>query len=282
VKNLGVAASVMFGAATSGSGFYVNRSNAVYTLYFITANHVLFDPKTGELLGPAASLVSYSGDPVVAGGVRVEIDLQRMLTDGSLISHAARDLAVIRIAREKTPLPTTPQAKADPEAIRMLAMEQGAKRVDGGQAPVVGVGNDAIARFDEVFVGNECLTFGYPVSLGLKRVPQLDPSRPLLRTGVVAGRNGTERTIILDSPVYPGNSGGPVFEVDNWGLGGRVRLIGIVLSFVPVDDTWLNRGVPNFSGRAENSGYPIAEPMDSALELIDALERADAVARAAL
>jgi hypothetical protein len=48
---------------------------------------------------------------------------------------------------------------------------------------IVGVGPDVIKLFDQILVGNNVILFGYPTSLELKELAQLDPMRPLLRRG---------------------------------------------------------------------------------------------------
>ena len=71
-----------------------------------------------------------------------------------------------------------------------------------------------LKMFDHVLVGNDVYLFGYPTSLGLEKLPQIDVHRPLLRRRVIAGTNPEKRAIILDCPAYFGNSGGAVLELD--------------------------------------------------------------------
>jgi hypothetical protein len=126
---------------------------------------------------------------------------------------------------------------------------------------IVGVSPDTIKQFDQILVGNNVIVFGYPTSLELKELAQLDPLRPLLRRGLVAGQNLDRRSIVLDCPVYPGNSGGPVLEIDPVGLGYRTSIIGVVSQFVPFAES------AKFFTMVTNSGYSIATPMDFVLEL---------------
>jgi hypothetical protein len=77
----------------------------------------------------------------------------------------------------------------------------------------------------------------------------------------VAGQNLEKRSIVLDCPVYPGNSGGPAIEVDPEGLGYRLRVVGVVSEFVPFADS------AKYISMLSNSGYSIATPMDFVLEL---------------
>jgi hypothetical protein len=135
--------------------------------------------------------------------------------------------------------------------------------------PVV-VGHDNIRRFSDVLVGNDVILFGYPTSLGIPQRPQFDTHRPLLRKGVVAGLNLQKRAIILDCPVYQGNSGGPVIEIemdDKKLLTWHFYIIGVVSEFVPFEDVWLNLRERYFNTTMLNSGYSVVVPMDFVLEI---------------
>ena len=81
----------------------------------------------------------------------------------------------------------------------------------------VGVSREGIKTLDEVIVGNDVIMYGYPTSLGLEKIAQIDPLRPLLRKGIVAGKNIQRSSLVLDCPAYFGNSGGPVFEIERGG-----------------------------------------------------------------
>jgi len=78
----------------------------------------------------------------------------------------------------------------------------------------------------------------------------------------VAGTNPQKRSIVLDCPSYPGNSGGPVVELDKEGFQTHFNVIGVVSQYVPFAD----------SGRSfmmlSNSGYSIVTPMDFVLDLV--------------
>jgi hypothetical protein len=129
----------------------------------------------------------------------------------------------------------------------------------------------SVHRFAEVLVGNDVYIFGYPESIGVSGIPQIDYERPLLRKGIVAGLNSKSRAIILDCAVYGGNSGGPVLQVEELDpVHRQFRLIGIVRQFVPYEENWLNLSQNYVNVTRSNSGYSVAEPVDSLLELIGA------------
>jgi hypothetical protein len=118
-----------------------------------------------------------------------------------------------------------------------------------------------------VLTANDVFIFGFPTSIGLKAIPQIDYLRPLLRAGVIAGTNEQAKTIILDCPAYGGNSGGPVLEIEEEDFVKKFRVIGVVSQFVPVAETWRNMTHGYNNTNISNSGYAIAIPMDFVLDL---------------
>ncbi len=133
---------------------------------------------------------------------------------------------------------------------------------------ILGVAQASAKKFADVLTANQVFIFGYPTSLGLKNIPQIDYSKPLLRSGIVAGTNQDLKTIILDCPAYGGNSGGPVLEVEVEGLGRKYRVIGVVSEFVPAVQTWRNSPQASINASVYNSGYTVATPMDFVLDLV--------------
>jgi hypothetical protein len=101
----------------------------------------------------------------------------------------------------------------------------------------------------------------------MKDVPQLDYARPLLRSGIVAGKNQARRTLIIDCPSYWGNSGGPVLEIEQAdALTWNFRVMGVVTALVPV-------AIPPRSSNIAKSGYTIVAPMDSVLSIISQMDK---------
>jgi hypothetical protein len=93
------------------------------------------------------------------------------------------------------------------------------------------------------------ILYGYPGSPGIPNNPQLDPSRPLLRRGLVAGRDQQNRSIIVDGG-DPGNDGCPVFEIDPEGYG--YSLIGVVSDRLGI----FNREADGLCPRADEVSIP--------------------------
>ena len=150
-----------------------------------------------------------------------------------------------------------------------LSFVPGVRRTSSGSANLVGVDLAHHAkRFADVLEANEVLVFGYPVSLGTSTLPQLDYAKPLLRTGIVAAKNDALRTIIIDCPVYPGNSGGLVLELEPDGMATHFSAIGVVIEFVPAEERWVNRPYGYENLAISNSGYAVVVPVDAIDEAI--------------
>ena len=148
-------------------------------------------------------------------------------------------------------------------------MVPGTSAIEKAPSGILGANLDTVKKFENVLTANTIYVFGYPTSLGIKELPQIDPLRPLLRLGIVAGTNPAHKTIILDCPSYPGNSGGPVLEVDQVDLvNRRFHVIGVVSQFVPFAETWVNVTHKYQNLTISNSGYTVAVSMDPVLELI--------------
>jgi hypothetical protein len=94
-------------------------------------------------------------------------------------------------------------------------------------------------------------------------------TRPLLRKGIVAGKDGTRKHIIIDCPVYKGNSGGLAVEAEQIGLVNRkFKPIGVVVEIVPFVEQYESRQYGYVNTSIENSGYAFVEPMDRIKDLI--------------
>jgi hypothetical protein len=250
--NLGYPVLITVGAASAGSGFYYVEGNSVY---LVTATHVLYAPPAIQngprsLYGSKIDLLSYSKDSSDTTPNRVHVDTT-VLDQSNIIRHPTADVSAVKLFEfgSGNPGPMNP--------VKGVTLLQVAK------AGFLIVGSDSVSKLNEVLVGNDVYLFGYPISLALSQDFQIDPERPLLRKGIVAGINRFTHSIILDCPSYPGNSGGPVVEVDTVdAFSRRFRLIGVVDQFVPFSAP--ERGMPR-----ANSGYSVIIPMDFVLELVN-------------
>lgn len=151
---------------------------------------------------------------------------------------------------------------------RPFSVVPGVVVIQKAPSGILGVNSGSVKPFKDVLTANPIYVFGYPTSLGMKEIPQIDPLRPLLRFGIVAGTNPDRKTIILDCPSYLGNRGGPVLEVEHIDLGQKnFKVIGVVSQFIPFSETRANITHKNKNLTISNFGYTIAVSMDPVIEL---------------
>ncbi len=255
--NLAYPVLISLDTGSQGSGFFLDTGTRIY---LVTATHVLFNEASGKLNGSKAVLLSYSKDPTEKEKNIFELDLPALLASGNIRKHSSQDVSVVYIGDNVI------SATGSVSTWRPVA---GVNAKSAAPSGILDVAIKNIKRFDDVLIGNTIFVFGYPTSLGIKEIPQIDPMRPLLRSGIIAGTNPDRKTIIIDCPSYPGNSGGPVLEVDTDGLNEhRFLIIGVVIQFVPFVETWVNMTQNYRNLTVSNSGYAVVTPMDPVLELI--------------
>lgn len=255
--NLAYPVLINLETGSNGSGFFLNSD---ISTFLVTAAHVFFDETSGNLRAQKAKLLSYSKDPKETKRNIIQLDLTTLLASKRIRRHLTEDVAVVYIA-DTEEIADTGQ--------KSLSVVPGVSVIEKAPSGILGVGLDSVKHFKDVLTANTIYVFGYPTSLGLKEVPQIDPLRPLLRFGIVAGTNPNRKAIILDCPSYPGNSGGPVLEIEKVGLAKkRFKVIGVVSQFIPFAETWVNVTHKYKNLTISNSGYTVAVSMDPVLELI--------------
>jgi len=239
---------------TSATGFYINHLNRIY---FITAKHVIFKEPENILRSKSLTLLSYPKDLKEVGKNLVELNMEKLQKNGMVKKHNSQDVASVFIG------------KAD-ERGGPIAFNDGLAMKIQSKSGIVGVNtSETIKLFRDVLVGNEVLIFGYPTSLGIKEIKQIQHDKPLIRKGIVAGKNSEYENIIIDCPTYPGNSGGPVIEKEQISLGKcEFKLIGLISQFVPFEEIWLSKRFGLENRQWQNSGYSIVVPVDTIMELI--------------
>jgi S1-C subfamily serine protease len=247
-QHLGRPVLIEIAKKSSGSGFYINTDDAVW---FVTAKHVLFDEKN-QLRGDRAELLSYGVDDDV--GTLLDVDLNVLTAADLLRSSKVGDAAVMKIG-------IATESKSE----RQVTVPTGVSITRKGPDGVYGTTLTDVRSYDDVAIGNDIIVLGYPLSIGLANIPQIDYKRPLLKKGSVAGKNSKLRTLIIDCETFPGNSGGPVIEVEQYFAQSNFRVIGLISQFVPFDNARLP-GLGNTT--LLNSGYSVVTPMDLVLELI--------------
>jgi hypothetical protein len=240
---------------TVASGLFIQTPS---NIYFVTAKHVLFN-KDNSVRGSRAHLLQYYRESNSVVQMKMELNLEALLNDGMLKYTPSRDVAMFRIGSITTNAQGGTQAifpskyygrTGNPCTMRCAALDQ-------------------LRKYDDVMIGNDVYVLGYPASIGIKEIPQIEYDKPLLRKGAVAGKNEQKRTIIIDCPTYYGNSGGPVLQVEREGNVTNYRVIGIVTEFIPFQEEWENKKHKYFNYTISNSGYSVIEPIDVVMQIIE-------------
>lgn len=229
-----------------GSGLYLATPDEIY---LVTARHVFFkaqvDPATKKLKGfnlmkPMVNIFSYPKGSNFAVAEEIQIDLRILMNNKQLSCSGPQDVCVCKIA--------------DIGAGKLQLVE-GIKRV----SPSLNINSahtSMIKPFESIAIAEELYVIGYPKALALIPNNSYDYNKPLVRKGIISGKN-PDQTIVIDCAVFPGNSGGPAFiteksiESSDEGLTFRDKryLAGIVSKFIP----WLNNRFK--PPHVENSGY---------------------------
>lgn len=249
-KQLALATLLSLGDS-SGSGFIFQSEEGVY---LITAKHVLFDEsqnlRTKELEITCQTIVE-NDDSVI----RYRINLEKVIVK----FHKSSDVAIIQIGKKL-------------KGSNKMGYVDAFEKLQSGNSQSVLLKKEYILLMNEVLISNDVYVSGYPTSLGLQTSAQFDYSKPLLRKGIVSNIYKSARTIILDCPVYGGNSGGPVIQLLDIDGKANYRVIGIISQFIPYVQRWKNDKDRIVNVEYMNSGYSVATSMDVVLELINEIE----------
>lgn len=249
-NNLSIPILIKFNTGSSGSGFNVRTEGF---LYFVTAKHVLVNGQN-DLHGESAILTAYSEDLNDKTPTIIDLNLEILKKNNDIVLHTTRDVAVIKIGI------------ANGDGFNLI---DGVNLVSSAKAGVVWTKLDTLCSYNNVLVSNPVYIFGYPSSIGMQNSPQFDYDRPLIRKGIIASKYDDANTIILDCPVYYGNSGGPVIQEEAEISGTKTfKLIGVVSQFVPYVENWVNNKNNLINTTVLNSGYSVAVSIDSVIELI--------------
>jgi hypothetical protein len=226
-----------------GSAFFVSTE---YATWLVTAKHVLCD-NYDSFHSLEIGTLSYEADHQTE--VRFAMDLAA-LGPQHLKLHNSVDVTVIRVFEQMRKTPNG----------RTGNMPSGVKLLTG--SAIVGLDVRSLCKFEDVHVSNDVFVFGYPVSLELR-----DKTLPLLRKGIVAGKDYDEGNIIIDCPIFQGNSGGLTIQVCPSGALTKFQPIGVITHSVLFKEEFRSNQYDIVNVAFQNSGYGIVEPMDRVLDL---------------
>ena len=246
--------------ANFGSGLLLLDQDSVY---LVTAYHVLPKLQNGELGGTIA-VTSYPTSLDVSGFDRVEIDLNELTKSSGLLSDQNNDVAAIRFA--KVVGVNSGRDEGVPPSISPSSGVKFLNIVDSGMSlfrPQDFVDSSSI------LIGNRIIVGGFPRSIGFQGSAQYDWSRPLFTGGIVSASDRVRSTVVIDANVFPGNSGGPVWEIFSRPSGSVFKLIGIVTEFIPFFESNFPSRQGMIHPSESNSGYAIVASINILQRLLD-------------
>ena len=243
----------------AGTGFYCTTTQRIF---LVTAKHVLFgkDPASTNLIAREATLISYGKGTNSELKATNVVALDELWRRGAIRPSMTNDVAVIALG-ERGPGPA-------PSWVRY---ESGVTNRTPN-LPIFGFDiEEMTVRFGEIRAGSEAYIVGFPRSLGQAKLSpsSVDPDRPLFRRGIIAGKNPKSFNLVVDAPVYQGNSGGPlILNLHAPGGVEVLRIAGVVTKFVGFERVLTDNRDQGLVVEIVNSGYAIAVPMDPVLDLL--------------
>lgn len=242
-------------AGTHGSGFFINDD---LNVYLVSAKHVLFKDSI-ETYSAHIELTALDSE-TLKDKVSFRLDSRLLVSDGNLRKHSKADVAIARIASLRP--------HEQPERGYHMSTTAGVTVTSTQPWNVTGLKSKDLIGIADVQIGTDILLFGYPTSLAGPDF--FEKSTPLLRTGIVAGLVD-DLQIIVDCPVYFGNSGGLVLGEQDTRFAG----MGVASRMIPFKENLYSAEFRRQVGtRFENSGYAIVEPMDRVFELLGEFSQA--------
>jgi hypothetical protein len=191
----------------------------------------------------------------------LQLDMSQLQSGGRVRPHATADVVIVMMG-------SIAQAAAAPGAGQQFSLVGGIalQAPPGAGGGLVGLPRAQMRPYADALISNEVFVFGYPISVG--HPGQIDHTRPLLRRGVIAGKTDANQTIVLDCPLYQGNSGGLAIEVVDMGLQRQSFGLGVATQMVPFYEQFESKQYKTINTSVENSGYSIVTPMDRVIELL--------------
>lgn len=253
-NNLSYPVLIQFQDGSSGSGFFLN--NKYKNFYLVTALHVLFQKDNqGNLFlrDKKAILTFYDNDLKNDNPGELEVNLTIL----NIKKDVTNDVVLVEMGNYTNDNPPKIEFKI------------GVLQKSENKVTIVTVLDNMLKKYDDVLTSNEVFILGYPNSLGIPGKNQIDYKRPLLRKGIIAGKNPLRKIIILDCPVYFGNSGGLAVEVEEKEGKRTFLIIGVVSEYIPFVERLKSLQIGYENSNFENSGYSVVIPTDTILKLLE-------------
>jgi len=198
--------------------------------------------QTIPLKSLAARLSSYAPDPEDPEPFILELELIELFRRGRIRYDSPYDIAAVEIGTIS-------------ESDR-ISLYQGVRGKSGKTLGYIEASNTK--TFKEVLVSNDAFFFDYPAPT--PDDPFISTNLPLLRKGIIAGKNHELKLLILEAPLRFGNPGGLVLEAEREENRNRFKAVGMLTNTV------------HLTGKDTDiyhSGYSIVVPMDAVMEVLD-------------
>lgn len=221
----------------SGSGFLYDTGKSIYLL---TAKHVLFNSKNNTLFDEIV-FYSYPQDAQKENAVEYSVKINEAYKQKKVRFGNDYDIIAIQLGVTR------------PGVANYFNFVS--KNRDASNINIFSL-NDCVLNLDSINIGDDIYIIGYPKSLETAQHSNFNFNRPLARKGIISGKDYKHHTILIDCPSYGGNSGGPVLlKKDN-----ELKIIGLVSSYVPYIDYWINPVTKITNRETSNSGLTIVIP----------------------
>jgi len=248
-ENLAYPIKVSVGFEYISTGFLINLEKESY---FISAKHNFYED--GKILGERCDLLCQPQSNDLDDIIFVEMDLEWLDENDKILISDCSDVIAIKFSTYT--------------GNNGIDLSKGIKLKERGESNLIGIPEIAIKPINQVRVSSEIFIQGYPESIGLIEVPQVDFDRPLVRKGIVAGINEEENSIIIDCQIFKGNSGSPVIMRSWRGEQIENSLIGLVSKYIPIKQQLKDKKFDDINYVLGNSGYAVVVPSDEIMKLI--------------
>lgn len=242
------------GQNSSGSGFILNDT-ATHHLFLVTAKHVIVNLQQNKILD-SIIITCYREDVDIDSKSIFKINLVECLRTGNLQIDNTNDVAVIKFAK-LIPVNNSYLSLNYPNYIMKLSKET---KIESWPSFLS-------LPIEQVTPGSDLFLIGFPQSLGLQG--NFDADRPLMRKGIIAGKDMKLGRIIGDGAVYFGNSGGIAVAVHFSNNNFSTVLVGLISQYIPFDESLYDKRGIQRSLDYRNSGYSVIIPVNYILPLLN-------------
>lgn len=235
-----------------GSGIITRDS---FSLYLITARHNFFDENL-NMISNTGYIKIHPEDFRTNSISELILDIPSLLASHKMIFDTISDVCVTKLATFEI---------ADKKLSGAIAYTKGVIK-NGKQFKMTFgyVDESYFVAKEDIHLGESVFTIGFPISLGLQETPQFDNEKPLLKRCSISSLSKKYDNFIIDCQVYGGNSGGPVFLERSDNTFYTIKLIGIIIQYVP----FYKKTIKSQDIYDQTSSYAVVVPIKKAIELM--------------